>query len=292
MEEKLWVSAAAISDKGCHRDNNEDNFDLNGVVMPLEKMDAGAKLKCRVPLEQDQLYAVCDGMGGEEAGEVASYTAALTMSLLKEFSPESEVQTEIDALSITANIAVYRKAEEKRVSSGSTMVCAALHEGKMTVANIGDSRAYLLRDGELVQLSHDHSEAQQLVDRGFVTREEARTLAESHTVTRYFGVDPDEYTVEATFADEFEPKEGDFQLLCSDGLTDMLTDGEIQKTIEPQAGATENAKRLVQKAKEAGGRDNVTVVLLKIERHQTFCGWLRGLLGKPQKKGEENDVSI
>ena len=82
MEEKLWVSAAAISDKGCHRDNNEDNFDLNGVVMPLEKMDAGAKLKCSVPLEHDQLYAVCDGMGGEEAGEVASYTSALTMSRL------------------------------------------------------------------------------------------------------------------------------------------------------------------------------------------------------------------
>lgn len=292
MEKKLWVSAAAISDKGCYRDNNEDNFDLNGVVMPLEKMDEGAKLKCSVPLEHDQLYAVCDGMGGEEAGEVASYTSALTMSLLKEFSPESDVQTEIDALSATANIAVYRKAEEKRISSGSTMVCAALHEGRMTVANIGDSRAYLLRDGELVQLSHDHSEAQQLVDRGFVTQEEARTLAESHTVTRYLGVDPDEYTVEATFADEFEPKEGDFLLLCSDGLTDMLTDDEIQKTIEPKAGAPENAKRLVQKAKAAGGRDNVTVVLLKVERHQTFGGWLRGLMGKPPKKGEEKDVSI
>lgn len=273
-QKKLRVSAAAVSDKGCQRSNNEDNFDFNGTVMPLARMDAGAFLKSRTPLERDQLYAVCDGMGGEEAGELASFNA---VSVLKKAVPFSEEAREtIKALTLEANKAVFQAAQERRISSGSTMVCAAIQNGQVTVANVGDSRAYRLREGELVQLSYDHSEAQQLVDHGFVTKDEARYLTQSHTVTRYFGVDPEEFAVEATFAETFEAQEGDMLLLCSDGLTDMLSDEEICRTLDPKQSAAENAKQLVEKAKKAGGKDNITLILLQIEGKRTLGDWLHG----------------
>lgn len=159
---------------------------------------------------------------------------------------------------------------------GTTLVMAVFRDNAMTVAHIGDSRLYRFRNDTLQQLTRDHSLLQEQIDIGMITPEEARRSQNKNLVTRALGVDP---TVGAEVAD-FDTLPGDIYLLCSDGLTDMVEDEEIHLTLLALAANLElTATQLMQLANDNGGRDNVSVILVRIQREYPLArGWLDRLL--------------
>lgn len=209
------------------------------------------------------LWVVCDGLGGEAAGEIASSTAVETIingGIEGVSGPEH-----FGALINAANQAVLGAGNASLSKRGmaTTVTALAVLRGdtpRMMVANVGDSRTYLMRSGVLMRVSVDHSVVQRLVDQGRITREEARTHPESHIVTRVLGAASDlEVDV---FVRDAQP--GDRYLLASDGLIDMVSDRGIEEAIAGHADPQACADALVELANEAGGRDNISVIVVDI----------------------------
>jgi protein phosphatase len=231
-------SYAVASDTGRRRRRNEDNY----VVAP-------------------PLFAVADGMGGAQAGEVASKLAA--SALEGEDSNGLEGLERIDALIQEANRRIYDLASTDPAASGmGTTMTVALVEG-MTVAigHVGDSRGYLVRGEQMEQLTDDHSLVNELLKSGRLSEEEAHVHPQRSVITRAVGTDPDVdvdgFTIEA--------EEGDVFLLCSDGLTDMVSDEEILELVHAHRDDLEKAvKALVSAANRGGGEDNITAVAFRI----------------------------
>ena len=229
---------AVASDTGRRRRRNEDNY----VVAP-------------------PLFAVADGMGGAQAGEVASRLAA--SALEGEGSDGLQGLERIDALIQEANRRIYDRASTDPAASGmGTTMTVALVEG-MTVAlgHVGDSRAYLVRGEQMEQLTDDHSLVNELLKSGRLSEEEAHLHPQRSVITRAVGTDPD------VDVDGFsiEAEEGDVFLLCSDGLTDMVEDEEILELVHEHRDDLEKAvKALVSAANRGGGEDNITAVAFRI----------------------------
>lgn len=226
----------ARTDVGLLREHNEDSF----LVKP-------------------PLFAVCDGMGGHAAGEVASSIAVETISAhMPEHADDVLLGTAVE----TANAAVIEGAVQGvgKPGMGCTASCALVEKGKMAIAHVGDSRIYLLHQGMLVRLTHDHSYVEELVDAGEITADEARLHPSRSVITRALGSDPDMY------ADHFtlDVVADDRIIVCSDGLSSMVEDSKIEaiscSTATPQAAAD----KLTSAALAAGGHDNVTVVVIDI----------------------------
>jgi protein phosphatase len=177
-----------------------------------------------------------------------------------------------------ANGAIYQAAQSQPqyAGMGTTLVAAVFHDNTVTVAHIGDSRLYRLRGDEFQQITRDHSLLQEQIDSGMLTPEEAKHSQNKNLVTRALGVDP---TVEAEIHD-YDVRVGDVYLLCSDGLNDMVDDGEIAMTLSALAANLELcATQLIQMANDNGGRDNVSVILVKVTGDfGTPRGWLARLL--------------
>lgn len=209
---------------------------------------------------------VADGMGGHRGGDVASsivareVTAALAAAISPEAAPESRQQC-VEAAIQRANRAIFDQsnANLKLYGMGSTAVLAQVWGECVTVGHVGDSRAYLFRAGELRQLTVDHSLLQELLDGGMISAAEAKRAPGRGVLTRSLGVDPEvEVDVETH---DFRP--GDVILLCSDGLTEMVSDEQIRSVIDSADGdLAKVAARLVDAANGNGGRDNVSVVLM------------------------------
>jgi protein phosphatase len=209
---------------------------------------------------QPPLFAIADGMGGARAGEVASRLAA---AALQSGEVDGNGKERVTALIQAANRRVYeRSSQDAEVAGmGTTMTVALVEDGTVTLGHVGDSRAYVLRDGELEQLTDDHSLVAELVRGGKLSAEEAEHHPQRSVITRALGTDPDvdvdTFTVEA--------EDGDVFVLCSDGLTDMVGDDEIGEVL---AGSRENlkeaAEELVRRANKAGGQDNITVVAFEM----------------------------
>ncbi len=230
---------AALSDPGRRRRRNEDSY----VVDP-------------------PLFAVADGMGGAQAGEVASRLAA---AAIREFHEADELEPErrLAAIVQEANRRIFDRSSEDRNASGmGTTVTAALVEGdRVTLGHVGDSRAYRFRAGALEQLTDDHSLVADLVRGGRLSPEEAGSHPQRSVITRALGTDPavDVDTLTVT------PEDGDVYLLCSDGLTSMISDEDIQEIVRGASGLEEAASKLVKAANRSGGEDNITVVLFRVE---------------------------
>ncbi|MGH9075988.1 MAG: Stp1/IreP family PP2C-type Ser/Thr phosphatase [Acidimicrobiales bacterium] len=211
------------------------------------------------------LFAVADGMGGHAAGEVASRIAvdSLAASFAELAAPSPD---QLGAAAQAANRAVWdhaQSAAELR-GMGTTLVALALvadgGQPKLGVVNVGDSRAYRLRDGELAQLTNDHSLVQELVDEGQLGAEEAAHHPQRHVLTRALGVDPD-VAVDLTAV---TPVPGDRFLLCSDGLVREVDDNQVAAVLRRLADPDDAARELVAQAKAHGGSDNVTVVVVDV----------------------------
>ena len=234
--------SASVTDTGRRRRHNEDAY------------------VCEPPL-----FAVADGMGGAQAGELASGLAAA--ALRDEASELSGGEQRVDDLIQEANRRIYQRQSEDASASGmgTTMTVALVEDGRVAIGHVGDSRAYLIRDRKLEQLTEDHSLVAELVRSGKLSPEEAEGHPQRSVITRALGTDPD-VDVD-TFSVETKP--GDLFLLCSDGLTSMVGDEAILREVErnrEDLGAA--AKALVRAANKGGGEDNITVVFFEIAGDQ------------------------
>ena len=223
------------------------------------------------------LVILADGMGGHNAGEVASgmATTMLRSEIERRFAqrlpsdPGSEGRPyahDVLAEEIArTNTAIFQaaKSQPQYAGMGTTLVAAVFHNNRVTVAHVGDSRLYRLRAGELTPITRDHSLLQEQIDAGMLTPEQARASMNKNLVTRALGVDP----MVVVDVQTLDTEVGDIYLLCSDGLNDMVEDGEIGMTISMlAANLTLAATQLVQLANDNGGRDNVSVILVKIKQ--------------------------
>ena len=235
-----------------------------GLVRPLNEDALGAD-----PLAG--LFVLADGLGGYNAGEIASTMAVSTLlaqlsSALADatgqggaFDPRETLFTAL----VDMNSGIFRAALNSAAFEGmaTTVVIAWLLGDRLWVAHTGDSRLYRLRDGQLAQLTRDHSFSQELLDAGMVTEDEARVLPAKNLVTRALGASPD---IEPEIHD-YDVRPGDVLLLCSDGLTEMVSQAEIGNVVKGLVpDITEAARRLVDAANQAGGRDNTSVVLVQV----------------------------
>ena len=260
MALKGKLDTALLSHQGMVRTNNEDSIG--------EDQDIG-------------LLVLADGMGGYNAGEIASGLAIQTIldRLRREWKTlaHGEVDTvtgnSVEAMQLkvaveTAHSTIHQvsQSQPQCAGMGTTVVVALVHDDRLSIAYVGDSRLYRLRQGVLEQVTRDHSLIEELVARGHYTREEAKKLVRKNIVTRALGVE------EKVLVDVLEdPVEiGDVLLLCSDGLSDMLTDEQIRLTLNQFAdNLPKAAEALVNKANENGGKDNVSVVLARVDGSTT-----------------------
>lgn len=255
------------------------NRDLGEALAIAERTDTGRRRDhnedCVGSDASHGIAALADGMGGHNAGEVASGLAI--ESVLRDlpgcletldgddetdetYSPESLA---IRAVIEESNRIIHTAASEQPQyqGMGTTLVVALFYDDRLTIAHVGDSRVYRLRDGRMEQLTRDHTLLQELVDRGFYTPEEARQSLNRNIVTRALGV---EAGVKVELQEDIVLP-GDIYLLCSDGLNDMLDDETIRLTLEEfGANLDQAAERLVEQANEHGGADNISVVLVRV----------------------------
>jgi serine/threonine protein phosphatase PrpC len=276
----LWLSVAGLTDAGRERKLNEDRYYYK-VVQSSEEGSLG-------------LFIVADGMGGHLAGEVASQWTVRTLKreLAPLFRPQDpSVTRRLDAealIAVGSGVTVRldetdlarllehaveranqvllgyaRKHSEEASDMGSTLTLAVVEGNRATVANVGDSRVYLWRNGWLRQLTDDHSVPGALLRQGQITPEEADEHPHRHVLYRCLGLKPG---LEVDIYPSLVLRHGDALLLCSDGLWDMLSPAEkLAAFLTPETSPLVTCRRMVDAANEAGGEDNITVVLVRVE---------------------------
>ncbi|MBP7175780.1 MAG: Stp1/IreP family PP2C-type Ser/Thr phosphatase [Thermoclostridium sp.] len=241
---------AAISDRGMLRAKNEDS--------------------CNIVLAADgnpQAFIVADGMGGHEAGDVASRMAVQIISdevatLIQNPDIDSSVKELLENAILIANDHIYQYSLQKLggAGTGTTLTAGLLHKGKLTIAHIGDSRFYLLRDGKLEKLTRDHSFVGELVDKGILDAEEARIHPLRNQITRALGY---EEQIEIDFF-EVDIYVDDIWLFCTDGLTQKVTSDELLFMLANADDPESILKNMVALANQRGGEDNITAIVVKV----------------------------
>ncbi len=267
MGASVRIASGGATDVGRVRTNNEDCY---RIVAPLN------------------LFVLSDGMGGEAHGEVASALAVETVvkhcldveanpaaRVLGQTQPNWSARTKRLATALhLANKCIFQSAEEhpEQHGMGATLTAAWIDGAKLSIAHVGDSRAYLLRTGSLLQLTRDHSLVAEQVRRGILTAAEAEESDMQSVLLRALGAHP-EIEVDA---EEHLLFPRDILLLCSDGLTRMVTEPEIAGTLQAETDPAQAAEKLVALANERGGPDNITVVIVRLEKDSKgWFSWLR-----------------
>lgn len=250
MANQLRLDVAQLTDVGRKREHNEDNM---AYVIPKDQQVMAVK---------GALFIVADGMGGHAAGEVASEIAVDTISNVYYMDDNEDVAGPLLSAIKRANVAIFQRAAENMLRSGMGTTCvAAVLRGNMAyIANVGDSRAYLIRQGQARQVSQDHSWVAEQVRAGLLTEDQARTHAQRNVITRCLGTQSD---VEV---DVFrEPvQEGDILVLCTDGLSGLISDEELMRIVE-RSVPQESVYHLVERANENGGPDNITAIVVHVQ---------------------------
>lgn len=251
---RFTIEAACGSHTGKIRRNNEDNFYFNGKCLEAENSGLRNPVCLDAPLNHGLCLSVFDGMGGENFGELAAYAAARQLqqyerTLADFFVPEKKY---LNRLCTQLNQAVVDEKKRLRTEQMGTTMAALYFAGRYVyVCNIGDSRAYRLRHGEFLQLSQDHVESRPGRER------------KKAPLTQHLGIDPDEMQIEPYIA-KGKIEKDDQYLLCSDGLTDMLTNFEISNIMHNSQDAESCVQELIRAALAQGGRDNITVIVCKL----------------------------
>ena len=268
----VQIDSGGVTDLGRVRLNNEDSF---RIVEPLN------------------LFILSDGMGGEAHGEIAS---SLAVDTIERVCSSSKVDLEVTLAGasgenwteqtrllqnavLQANSGIYQSSQEhpEQRGMGATLTAGWINGSKLSLAHVGDSRAYLLRTGNLQQLTNDHSLVAEQVRRGIITPQQAEESEMQSVLLRALGAHP-EVDVDI---DEFDLFPRDVLLLCSDGLTRMVTEPEIAGTLQAETDPERAAQKLVDLANERGGLDNVTVIVARLQdESKGWFSWLRRESGK------------
>lgn len=239
------MKAFALTDVGKNRVTNQDYV--------YSSADAVGNLP--------NIFIVADGMGGHKAGDVASVTAVDTVLKSIKNSTKKDVISIIDEAIFTANETLFEKSNnnEEWKGMGTTLVIATVLNGTLIVANVGDSRLYLI-DSEIRQITRDHSFVEEMVSIGEIDKSEARTHEKKNIITRAIGVE------QKTTADYFEVQysEGAKILMCSDGLTNMVDDKEIFSIVSETKDLKNAVLRLIDRANDNGGKDNIAVLIAEL----------------------------
>jgi len=272
----LAVKVAGRTDVGCVRANNEDNFGYDSRY---------------------GIFVVCDGMGGQAAGEVASKMGVdIVLDYFRKLGPAAQVQTATGpqnsgAQSLAsaiqlANRTIFHAGQDQsgRGGMGSTIVAALVRGNSLSIAHVGDSRIYLVRHGLIQQLTQDHSLVMEQVRRGYITLEQAQKSEMQNIILRALG---SEESVEADI-DEMVILPGDLLLMTSDGLTRHLKDEEILSIVRRSDDLKEACNQLVETARQRGGDDNITCLLLRMEDRP----WYRNIFEKLFDGGPQWQNSI
>ncbi len=296
------ITFAACSHKGNIRSNNEDNLYCCGSILTPETRDAVFSLSGETVAPC--LFAVCDGMGGQEDGEFAAWAAVSGLAELDaavKVAPADKTDGLIQEYVTRVNGLLCDKMREKSVRIGTTLALIAVTSDEIMPYTIGDSRIYELAGGTLRQLSADHTLTAQKVKMGALTKEQAKTDSDRHKLTRYLGIFEDEMAIEAEPLPALPLTEHRRLLICSDGLTDMLDDERISEILTGTS-VTDASDTMIREALEAGGKDNVTFIVIDIGSNadmrimppanrfiKLFSG-IAGHIGRQSKQVEDTDV--
>lgn len=255
----------ALTDPGRTRDNNEDSVAFD---------------------EQALVAVLADGMGGYNAGEIASgmATAFIKSELSRwlieagELAQPKEIRRAMEICVDNANLAIYNSANANAAYAGmgTTLVVCVFKEGRLLVGHIGDSRCYRVRAHRLEQITKDHSLLQEQIDAGLITLEQAAVSPIKNLVTRALGVE----LAVTLDVNEFSVEPGDMYLMCSDGLTDMVSDEVVARIVHEGSGLTQIAGSLVTEANANGGKDNISVLMIALNEAAEKKSLIARLLGK------------
>ncbi|HEY5005075.1 MAG TPA: Stp1/IreP family PP2C-type Ser/Thr phosphatase, partial [Ktedonobacteraceae bacterium] len=272
MSKQLRLDVAQLTDVGRKRPHNEDNM---AYVIPKDP---------QVMARKGALFIVADGMGGHAAGEVASEIAVDTVSYSYYQDDSEDVATSLLHAIKRANSLIHQRAAENMLRSGmgTTCVAAVLRGNVAHIANVGDSRAYLMRHGHGKQVSQDHSWVAEQVRAGLLTEDQARSHAQRNVITRCLGTQS-EVDVDV-FMEQLE--EGDSLILCTDGLSGLVGDDELRVIVD-QFVPQESVYHLVERANENGGPDNITAIVIRVQE----VGWEPPAARYPVRVGGGPEVS-
>src|SRR5438552_6809027 len=250
LAKQLRLDVAQLTDVGRKREHNEDNM---AFVIPKDSLVMAGK---------GALFIVADGMGGHAACEVASEIAVDTVSNMYYQEDSNDVAVSLLRAIRRANASIHQRAAEDmlRTGMGTTCVAAVLRGNMAYIANVGDSRAYLLRGNHVKQISQDHSWVAEQVRAGLLTEDQARTHAQRNVITRCLGTQA-EVDVDV-FHEELH--DGDALVLCTDGLSGLVSDEELQRIVD-QFVPQESVYHLVERANENGGPDNITAIVVRVQ---------------------------
>lgn len=252
------IISVAVTDVGRTRQNNEDNFYLCGEYrrdVDLPNMTVTFSDK-----RDTYLFGVCDGMGGEAYGELASLIAVRRMD---DYALDFDVK--INEYVEKANAEICEEIishDGKRI--GTTLAALSISGNIARAYNVGDSRIYHVRDGIIKQVSEDHTQIQMLINQGFVSENDAKKHPARHILTQHLGIFPDEMIIEPFCAEPIAVQDGDIFLICSDGLTDTLADSDLLEILISDENLEQKANKLIESALNTGSRDNITVVMVEI----------------------------
>ena len=268
---KQSITAAASVNMGKKRENNEDNLYFNGEFLTEETRENSADFDT-VCSDRQQFYAICDGMGGEQLGELASMIAVETLHKYANLRRHNDnnggknIDAEWERCIHEANGLVCEAQKSRGANRiGTTLALLAVENKFAHLYNVGDSRIYLFRKGKLKQVSFDHTPVAKMVKMGIITPEQARVHPHRNRLTQYVGINPEEMVIEV-HKSIIEIKNRDIFLLCSDGLTDMLDDAEISHILKKTGRPAEAVRQLMDGVLSRNGKDNITIIVLAYKR--------------------------
>ena len=256
------IKFAARSEVGNVRTNNEDNLFCNGVIMKENERDKPFFINgiCEAPC----IFAVFDGMGGEDCGEIASLTATETLS------GHSENILHSDDVNFAVNNYVTDSAKKlrdimkaQRIRTGTTLALVFIDDNSFTAYNLGDSRIYRFSNNNLIRVTDDHTVAEDKVRLGMMTPAKAEKSRERHILTRCLGIYDDALTISPDINGPFDVRDNQGILICSDGLTDMLTHKELNDIVTSYESPSDIVNALTDTALANGGHDNITCIFVK-----------------------------
>jgi serine/threonine protein phosphatase PrpC len=272
-QKPITLHVAGKTDVGLIREHNEDNFMV--VDIERESREVVDGMRAIEVGSRGALLVVCDGMGGAAAGEVASQMAVDAVfreMSAKPASPDGESDRDarranfarrMRSAAFTANQLIFdaSRADNARAGMGTTMTTVGIVDDSLVMAQVGDSRAYVLRGDRIVQVTRDQSLVNQLLETGQITEEQARLFEHSNVILQALGVQPDVEVLLSTV----RLKKGDRVVVCSDGLTGVVSDEELGAIVGASDDVAESCRLLVEMARSAGGPDNITVIVARFE---------------------------